>query len=189
MTTTTQRGLTLEQFLSRPETKPAAEYACEEAHRKPMPNAAHMKLQGYLTLLLLQFLAHTSLGVAGPEWRCIFGPRGKERSYVPDLAYASFDRYPRGDLRDEPYLRAAPDLAVEILSPGQNARRFASKLRFYLRHGVRMVWVIDARDESITVYAPDEDELLLHPGDTLDGGDVLPGFTVPVADIFAQLHV
>ena len=169
---------TLEEFLARPETKPASEYACGEVIRKPMPTTAHGRLQAFLGVLLFQFLSAHPLGIAGTEWRCIFGPPGRERTYVPDLMYASFGRYPRGDVSEQPYLLAAPDLAIEILSPGQPAGPFTSKLLFYLRHGVRMVWVVDPEDESI-----------LRAGDTLDGGDVLPGFTVPVADVFAQMQV
>lgn len=186
---TTATGLTLDSFLDRPETKPASEYACGEVWRKPMPTTAHMRIQAFFTTLLFQFLARNPIGLAGPEWRCIFGPPGQERTFVPDVSYASFERYPRGDTRAVQYLRAAPDLTVEILSPRQHARRFADKLHFYLRHGVRLVWVIDPRAETVTVYTPSDDGVLLRAGDTLDGGDVLPGLRVPVADIFAQVYV
>ena len=187
MTATAQ--LTLEEFLARPETKPASEYACGEVIRKPIPTTAHGRLQLFFGMLIFQFLARHPLGIVATEWRCIFGPPGRKRTYVPDVMYASFERYPRGDTREQQYLLTAPDLAIEILSPGQKARPFASKIRFYLRHGVRMVWVVDPRAESITVYTPDDDETILRAGDTLAGGDVLPGFRVPVADVLAQIHV
>jgi Uma2 family endonuclease len=189
MTTTMRRSVTLEEFLEKPETKPYSEYACGEVWRKDMPNSAHSRLQLYLAVLLARFLEGMPLGIVGPELRCIFGPSGRTRAYVPDVVYASFDRYPRGDVRNQPYLLAAPELAIEVLSPRQNAARFANKLRFYLRHGVRLVWIVDPIKETVTVHVPDDDEAILRPGDTLDGGDVLPGFSVPIADIFAQLHV
>lgn len=189
MTTTMRRSLTLVEFLEKPETKPYSEYACGEVWRKDMPNTAHSRLQFYLATLLSRFLEGTPLGIVGTEWRCIFGPPGRTRAYVPDVVYASFNRYPRGDVRTVPYLLAAPDIAIEVLSPRQNAGRFANKLLFYLRHGVRLVWVVDPIKETITVHPHDDDEVILRPGDTLDGGDVLPGFSVAVADVFAQLHV
>jgi Uma2 family endonuclease len=187
MTATDQR-LTLEQFLAQPETEPASEYVCGEVFQKPMPTNAHGVLQLYIGMLLYQFLARTKLGRVRTEWRCIFGPPGRERPYIPDVVYASFDSLPPVDAAAQPYLLTAPDLAVEILSPDQDAGRFAAKLRFYLLHGVRLVWVVDPTTRTVTVYEPGQgDERLLHEGDTLDGGDVLPGFSVPVSEIMAQL--
>jgi Uma2 family endonuclease len=62
-------------------------------------------------------------------------------------------------------------------------------LRFYLLHGVRLVWVVDPIAQTITVYAPGAgDERVLQSGDTLDGGDVLPGFSVQVDEVMAQLR-
>ena len=75
------------------------------------------------------------------------------------------------------------------MSPGQSATRFADKIVFYLLYGVRLVWAIDPESRSITVFAPGREARTLSTGDTLDGEDVLPGFTVPVDDIFAQLQV
>ena len=104
---------------------------------------------------------------------------------IPDVDYFSFARLPPVDAVEQPYLRVAPDLTVEILSPDESARRFASKLRFYLAHGVRLVWVVDPLTQTITAYTPgDTEEQVLMVDDTLDGGDVLPGFRVPVAQLF-----
>lgn len=183
----TKAPLTLEQFLALPDTKPAREYMCGEVFRKPMPDQPHSYLQAYLTARLLSFLSQHPLGRAGPEWRFVFGPR--KRALVPDVAFVSYERLPRGDAREHRQLRVAPDLAVEVLSRNQKARPFASKIRFYLRHGVRLVWVIDPDAETIEVYSPEEDSFILRRGDTLDGGAVLPGLSVSVDDIFAQLQV
>jgi Uma2 family endonuclease len=182
------KHMTLEEFLASPETEPASEFVCGEVYRKPMPTNAHGILQPYMWLLIYQFLAHTKLGRVRTEWRCIFGPPRRRRPYVPDVVYVSFERMPPGDANEHPYLHTAPDLAVEILSPGESITRFASKLRFYLLHGVRLVWVVDPMAKTITVYTPgDTDERVLREGDTLDGGEVLPGFAAPVAEIMAQL--
>lgn len=181
--------LTLEEFLALPETEPASEFACGEVYQKPMPTNAHGILQPYIWLLIFHFLAQHKIGRARTEWRCIFGPPGRERPYIPDVVYASFERMPPANATAQPYLRAAPDLVVEILSPGESKTRFFSKMRFYLLHGVRLVWVVDPADETITIYpSGPEDERVLRVGDTLDGGDVLPGFAAPVAEIMAQLR-
>jgi Uma2 family endonuclease len=186
-TTKTKKKLTLDEFLALPEIKPAREYACGEVLRKPMPTYAHSLIQGFLVEILRQFLRRTGLGVAGPELRCTFGPPGEERSYVPDIAVIGRGRMPQGDARAVEQFRTPPDLAIEILSPRQAMGRFTDKVQFYLRHGVRLAWVIDPRAETVTVLAPGEDPRTLSGGDILDGGEVLPGFTVPVADIFAVL--
>lgn len=172
-----------------PDTEPASEYACGEVFPKPMPTNAHGALQLYIGMLIFQFLRRVRIGRVRTEWRCVFGPPGRERAYIPDVVYVSFERLPPVDATHELYLHVAPDLAVEILSPGEPAGRFAAKLRFYLLHGVRLVWVVDPVAETVTVYTPDQtDERVLGAGDTLDGGEVLPGFSVPVAEILAQLR-
>jgi Uma2 family endonuclease len=186
---TSTKQLTLEEFLALPETEPASEYACGEVMQKPMPTNAHGILQLYIGMLLYQFLSRQKLGRVRTEWRCIFGPKGRRRAFVPDIVYASFERMPPVDANDQKYLTTAPDLVVEILSPDESASRFARKLRFYLLHGVRLVWVADPIAQTITVYTPGSaDERVLRAGDMLDGGDVLPGFSVPIDEIMAQLR-
>jgi Uma2 family endonuclease len=188
MTTTRQR-LTLEEFLALPETEPASEFMCGEVYRKPMPDNAHAALQAYLWMLLSQFVAARKLGRVRIEWRCIFGPRMAQRAFVPDVVYVSYSRLPPGDARTLRYPRTAPDVAIEVSSPDHHGSRLAAKVQFYLRHGVRLVWVVDPNTEEIYVYSPDQDDaIVLRPGDTLTGGDVLPGFEAAVADIFAQLQ-
>lgn len=180
-------AVTLDDFLAEADTEPASEWVCGEVHQKPMPDNSHGALQLYVGMLLFQFLQGTKLGRARPEWRCIFGPRGRQRIYVPDVVYVSYERMPPGDIRVNRFVRVAPDLIVEVLSPDQPTVRFTRKIYFCLRHGVRLIWVLDPREQSITVFAPGADDVVLRAGDTLDGGEVLPGFSVPVADIMAQL--
>src|SRR5207249_711998 len=119
-----------------------------------------------------------------PEFRCIFGPPGRERAYVPDLAFVA-----TGRLTADLYLHAAPDLAIEILSPDQHMAELLDKIQFYLLNGVRLVWVIDPKRTAVAVLVPNQEARLLTPGDTLDGGDVLPGSSIAISDIFAQMQV
>jgi Uma2 family endonuclease len=174
--------LTLEQFLQQEETKPASEYACGEVYQKPMPDGPHSSIQLFLSVVLYQYLAQSGIGRVFPELRCIFGPPGRERTYVPDLVYVS-----NAHLPVPRHLHYAPDLAIEVLSPDQHWAQFLDKIQFYLLHGVRLIWVFDPAASTVTVEAPGVEARILRPGDTLDGGEVLPGFSVPVADIFAQV--
>jgi Uma2 family endonuclease len=176
--------LTLEEFLALEETKPYLEYACGEAFEKPMPNRLHAVVQRYLILVLAPFLDSTGLGEVFPEFRCIFGPPGRERAYVPDLTVVTRER-----LTADLYLRTAPDLAIEVLSPDQHTARFLDKVQFYLLNGVRLVWVIDPLKDTVAVLVPGQEVRILYPGDVLDGGDVLPGFRVPIDDLFAATRV
>ena len=176
-------GLTMEQFLQMEETKPYSEFVCGEAIQKPMPTADHSAIQIFLGSLLLGFCRESGLGRAYTEFRCIFGPPGRERAFVPDLSFVTKDRLPTGA-----YLYEAPDLAVEILSPDQETGRFVEKIQFYLLHGVQMVWVIDPEAQTISVLVPGQDGQVLTSNDILEGGSILAGFSVSVAEIFAQMQ-
>jgi Uma2 family endonuclease len=177
--------MTLDEFLERTDDdKPAMEYACGEVFQKPMPTTPHAAVQGYLLVVLFQFLTRAGIGRVFPELRCIFGPPGRQRAYVPDLVFVAKER-----LTSDRYLRTAPDLAIEIMSPDQDMARMSDKLQFYLLNGVRLVWVIDPEAGTIAELTPGREGRTLSAGDTLDGGDVLPGFSIPVAEIFAQVQV
>lgn len=177
-------GMTIEQFLKMEETKPASEYAYGEAFQKPMPDGPHAAIQFFLAVVLGPYLTQAGIGRAFTELRCIFGPPGRQRSYVPDLVFVS-----QAALPIPRHLHAAPDLAVEILSPDQHRPQFLDKIQFYLLHGVRLVWVIDPATATVAVQTPGEEARILRSGDTLDGGEVLPGFSVAVDDIFAQMPI
>lgn len=85
----------------------------------------------------------------------------------------------------------APDLAVEVVSPGNNEEEISLKTETYLRYGTRLVWVVYPKQQKIHVYRPDietgEARLrFLRSDDTLDGEDVLPGFKLPLRALFSQ---
>ena len=178
MTTTKLR---LAEFLTLPETEPASDWIDGEVVQKSMPTFDHGIIQSLLSFVLVQFLRIRPLGVIGTEVRCIFGPAGGERPYVPDLVFIRAERVPRMG-RGQPF-RGAPDLAVEILSPDDRPDRVAARVAFYLLHGVRLVWLIDPEMRTVTVLTPDGRSERLGEEATLDGDDVLPGFAVPVREI------
>lgn len=101
----------------------------------------------------------------------------------PDAAFVRRERLPQLTDRFAP---VPPDLAVEVLSPSDRMADALSKVAMYLQAGVQLVWLVDPLDLSVTVFRPDASPKTLGENDTLDGGDVLPGFTLPVADIFGQ---
>ena len=83
------------------------------------------------------------------------------------------------------YWEGAPDLAVEVISPGDTYAEVAEKVEEWLTAGCRMVWVLNPRRETVEVYRSNEDFTVLRGTDTLDGGDVVEGFQCQVQDLFA----
>jgi len=101
---------------------------------------------------------------------------------APDFAFVRAERG-RPPLRG--YVPGAPDLAVEVLSPDDRPGYVREKVAEWLEAGARAVWVVDPRDRTVTIHEPGRPPLLLAETESLSGGDVLPGFELPVRDVFA----
>ena len=85
------------------------------------------------------------------------------------------------------FMPIAPDLAIEVISTSERRAAIATKVEMYLAAGVRLVWVADPRTKSVTVHAPGTPARFLGSNELLDGGDLLPGFSVRVGDFFPAL--
>lgn len=108
---------------------------------------------------------------------------------IPDVCFISRERFPEGKRPDHPVPSLVPDLAVEVLSQGNTNAEMARKLQEYFQAGTRLVWYVDPKARTVSVYheAAENPARILHPGDTLDGGAVLPGFEHPVDQIFPRV--
>ncbi len=104
---------------------------------------------------------------------------------VPDLSFIRWDRLPGRDVPDG-YIPVPPDLAVEVVSPSDEPRAVSKKQDLYRRAGVPLVWWVYPNRRAVAVFLHGELIGELGEGDELDGGDVLPGFRLPVAEIFAR---
>ena len=102
---------------------------------------------------------------------------------APDVAFIRRERQRLGDTAR--YIPVAPDLAVEVISPSDRLTQVHEKALEWLAHGVRMVIVVNPRNRTVQVYRSPTDIATLTEADTLDGGDVIPGWRMAVADIFA----
>ena len=110
------------------------------------------------------------------------------RIRLPDVSFFSWDRLPGRRLPREKVPALAPDLAVEVLSESNTPQEMAQKLREYFANGTRLAWLVDPRTRTVAVHTgPGEPAAVLGEADALDGGDVLPGFTMPVAKLFDDL--
>jgi Uma2 family endonuclease len=102
----------------------------------------------------------------------------------PDIAFFAVEGAPTEEML-KGFRQGGPDLAVEVVSPSNTASEIDEKVLEYLGAGTRLVWVVEPRTRSVTAYRSRDDIRLLTEGDVLEGDDVLPGFAVPVARIFA----
>ncbi len=108
---------------------------------------------------------------------------------IPDVSFISWQNLPDRTYPDEPIPAIVPDLAVEILSPSNSVVEMRRKLDEYRESGVKLVWYVDPKSESVRLWnlaAGQTEPTILGRDATLDGGDVLPGFSISLAELFAK---
>ncbi|QDU23147.1 Uma2 family endonuclease [Urbifossiella limnaea] len=111
-------------------------------------------------------------------------PINRDRSRKPDVIFVPFTTWARGRrLPDTAAWDIVPDLCVEVVSPTDRAGDLNNKIEEYLEAGVRQVWVVYPETAVVDVYEPSSAARRLTRADTLDGGTVLPGFTLPLAEL------
>lgn len=102
----------------------------------------------------------------------------------PDVAFIRRERIPSEGL-PQAFFAGAPDLAVEVVSPSDTAAELEAKVHDYLRAGSQQVWVAYPHSHRVVVFRPDGSAHWYSEEDTLEGGDLLPGYSLPVREIFA----
>jgi Uma2 family endonuclease len=102
---------------------------------------------------------------------------------IPDVSFISWDSLPGRESPREPIPDLAPDLAVEVLSEGNTKAEMARKVREYFEAGVVLVWLIDPRKRTARVFSTVEKSIVVRADQALDGGDVLPGFSLLLSDL------
>lgn len=111
---------------------------------------------------------------------------GDKRS--PDISFFARDRLQGMTELPTGFLEGAPDLAIEILSPSNTVEEIHDKLVEYFENGSRLAWIIHPNENYVLVYrSAQEPDRLLKSVDSLDGEEVIPGFSLPVADLFQKL--
>jgi Uma2 family endonuclease len=106
---------------------------------------------------------------------------------LPDVAYVSWDRIPGRCIPKEPVPDIVPDLAVEVLSASNTRAEMDRKRREYFEAGVRLVWEVQPKSRVVIVYTSLVDSAVLQQSDTVDGGAVLPGFSLSLPELFGEL--
>jgi Uma2 family endonuclease len=106
---------------------------------------------------------------------------------IPDLSFITRARIAQHRRALAPIPPLAPDLAIEVLSEGNTAREMARKVGEYFASGCRLVWLVDSRTRTIAVYTSVDKPIVFTEKQTLTGGDVLPGFRLPLRKLFSLL--
>jgi Uma2 family endonuclease len=184
MSIATPKLLTAEEFakLPGPPDGSKQELVRGEVVTMPPPSFIHGKVQGNIYYTLETFNRVNSAGHMTVESGLVT-ERDLDTVRGPDVAFWSYARIPADQL-PAVYPDVAADLVAEVVSPGNTRKQLAKKLREYFARGVRLVWVADPEDRTVTVYTKPGGGTVLWEDATLTGGDVLPGFTCPVAEFF-----
>ena len=127
--------------------------------------------------------AHDLGLVVGADAAFLF-ERGPDIVRVPDAAFVRADRLPPRDQWPR-VSRVLPDLAIEVVLPNDEPAEIADKVAFYLAHGVPLVWVAYPATRRVAVHRSGQEATWLGVDEVLDGEDVVPGFRLPVADVFS----
>ena len=171
LATQTIPSITLDRFLTQPETKPASEYINGSIYQKPMPQGQHSRLQLKFCNTVNAVTEDKQIALALPELRCTFG--GK--SIVPDVAVFRWERLPiNGEGEIENVFSICPDWVIEILSPDQAPMRVIGNILHCLKHGTEMGWLLFPKERSLLIFQRDRqpieisinsngDEILLVP--------------------------
>jgi Uma2 family endonuclease len=105
---------------------------------------------------------------------------------IPDVAFYGWAQFPNREIPSEPIADVHPDLAVEVLSKSNTKKEMERKLREYFEAGTQLVWVVDPKARTVRVCTNPRKSKLITEDQTLDGGDVLPGFRLPLRKLFAR---
>jgi len=169
--------------LGTPEVKPAIESVRGRWYQKMSPRTRHSLLQSRMLILLQRWAGEDAL--IGPEWRFYLVREEPPSSLVPDVAWVAEGRLPEeaGDARERPVL--APDIVVEILSPGDRKRLLETKIGLYFDHGSSLVIVVDPVKRTVRMCERDRDETT--GAGTIARSTAYPTLGIDVDALFARI--
>ncbi len=181
MLTQTQ-SITVDQFeamLALPENRDRLPELIDGEIIEKMPPQEHGFVNTDIVILLGIFVRSTGKGRIGIEVRHRM-PADAHNSRLPDISYYAEAPDPIIKKGAVPYM---PDLAIEVKSADDSLKAMREKAKYYLANGSRMVWLVLPDQRLVEVYTP-TDENILTENELLDGGSVLPGFSVKVSELF-----
>jgi Uma2 family endonuclease len=177
--------LTADELLHMPDDDFRYELVGGRLIRMSPTGSVHGAIAGQLAAALINWLDQRDLGHVFVEtgFHLAVDP---DTVRAPDVSFVEKRRIPPGGI-PRAYWRGAPDLAIEVLSPDDSPREMDEKVREYLDHGARAVWVVDPDAHAVTVHGSDGPPQTVREPEWLNGGLVLPGFRCSLAQIFKGL--
>jgi len=181
-----QQHYTVDDLVAMPDDGKRYELIEGEIVEMGTSSEKHSTLGAWLIFKIMSYAVSAQLGgrVKGADGTYKLNAANTR---VPDVSYltaASAAKLPPGTV----YCPFAPDFAIEIKSPSNTEKSMRKLARLYIQTGSRLVWTINYEEQSVKVYRPGQPAVELDEEDVLDGGDVLPGFTLNVAEMFAQIE-
>jgi Uma2 family endonuclease len=148
----------------------------------PTPGAAHGTIAANLIFLLSARVRELEAGwvFGGVGYQLVNLPRTVRR---PDVSFVRADRLPTEGVGPG-FLKLAPDLVVEVISPSETASELEEKLDDYRACGTLLIWVVDPVRRTVKIIVSDAPPRWVREGERLDGGAVLPAFSCGIADLF-----
>jgi len=143
----------------------------------------HGRFASRIVAALENHVARQGLGIVTTAEAGFQLARDPDTVRAPDVAFVQVDRVPPGGVKG--YFQGAPDLAVEVVSPSDRPDEVAAKVQDWLQAGCSTVWVVEPANRTVAVHRLGNQVAILTTVDTLTGGDVLPGFSMPVARVVA----
>jgi Uma2 family endonuclease len=174
-----------EEFMALPDDGGRYELVDEEVVDMGNSGMEHGNISAYLCGLIELYVRPKKLGVTCDSSTAFTLKSGNKRS--PDVSFVSKERLQGLRRLPKGFFQGAPDLAVEVISPSNTFEEIHTKLVEYFDNSCQLVWVINPDERSVVVYRQPQPDRLLKMTDSLDGEEVIPGFTLPVAELFAEL--
>jgi Uma2 family endonuclease len=183
MSTTTL--VTAEQLLHMPRDGHRYELVAGELRKMAPAGWEHGDVGGWLNVLMAEYIRTNRPGKIFLAETGFLLSRGPDTVRAPDIAFIRKDHLP-AERPLQAFWPGPPDLAVEVVSPGDTYREVAEKVEAWLAAGAMLVWVVDPQWRTVTVHRPGAELRTLTEKDELSGEDVLPGFRCRVGEIFNQ---
>ncbi len=177
----TRTLLTLAEFERLPDDGTRHELNEGETISMPPPKSGHTLIAQIINEHLTAFAKPVGLGRVLPEAGYLLSS-DPPTVRAPDVSFLRAERVRRID--PDRYIEGAPDLAVEVVSPGESAQDLAEKVRQYLAAGAHAVWVVYPKTREVHVFRRSSAAVLTQ-NDVLEAPELLPGFSVPVSELFA----